>query len=159
MGIDPMRAIALILIGSFAIDRIVTGLFFLLSFNSDLRTSLDPSTVKNPKKKDEAMRTYRLLYAIFGGYLSTVVMAGYMNIRLFASTIVPGSEFIGQYPLLDIFLTGLVLLGGADRLGEALRMLGGSGLPRKKEAPLEIKGTLVLEQAKRGADEASSADA
>ena len=146
MEIDPMRAIALILIGSFAVDRIVAGLFFLLSYSSDLRKSLDPSAVKDPEKQAEATRNYRLLYAIFGGYLGTVVMAGYMHIRLFASTDVPGSEFIGQYPLLDIFLTGLVLLGGADRLGEVLRMLGSSGAPEKKEAPLEIKGKLILEQ-------------
>ena len=146
MEFDPMRTIALILIGSFAIDRIVAGLFFLLSYSSDLRTSLDPSAVIDPGEQAEAMRNYRLLYAIFGGYLGTVVMAGYMHIRLFASTAVPGSEVIGEYPLLDIFLTGLVLLGGADRLAEVLRMLGGSGAPGQKEGPLEIKGKLVLEQ-------------
>ena len=146
MEMDPMRAIALILIGLFAVDRVVAGLFFLLSYSSDLRKSLDPSAVTDPEKQAETMRNYRLLYAIVGGYLGTVVMAGYMQIRLFASTVVPGSEFIGKYPLLDIFLTGLVLLGGADRLAEVLRMLGGSGVPKQKEAPLEITGKLVLEQ-------------
>ena len=146
MEIDATRAIALILIGSFAIDRAVAGLFFLLSYSSDLRKILDPSTFSDPEKEAGAMRNYRLIYSILGGYLGTVVMAGYMNIRLFGSTEVPGTEFIGKYPLLDIVLTGLVLLGGADRLADALRMLGSSGVAKEKDGPIEIKGRLVLEQ-------------
>jgi len=146
MEMDPMRAIALILIGSFALDRIIAGLFFLLSYNSDLRKLLDPSAISDPEKQARAKRNYRLLYAIFGWYLGSVVMAGYMHIRLFSSTVVPGSEFIGKYPLLDIFLTGLVLMAGADRLAEALKLLGGSGVSKQKEAPIEVRGKLVLEQ-------------
>ena len=147
MPIDPIRAIALILIGSFAIDRLVKGLFFLLSYSEDLRESLDPEAVTDPVEKAAAMRNYRLLYAVFGGYLGTVVMAGYMHIRLFAVTAESGTEFIGQYPILDILLTGLVLLGGAEQLAKALGMLGGSaGAVRDQERPVEITGRLVLEQ-------------
>ena len=154
MEFDPIRAVAMILIGSFAIDRVVTGLFFLLSYDPDLRRSLDPSSVTDPREQADAIRDYKLLYAILGGYLGTVVIAGYMNIRLFASTVVPGSEFIGDYPLLDIFLTGLVLLGGADRLAEALKMLGGSGVPSQPDTPLEISGKLILEQSTTRSDDA-----
>ena len=147
MPIDPIRAIALILIGSFAIDRLVKGLFFLLSYSEDLRESLDPEAVTDPDEKAAAMRNYRLLYAIFGGYLGAVVMAGYMHIRLFAVTAQPGTDFIGQYPILDILLTGLILLGGADQLAKALGMLGGPPVAvREEERPLEITGRLVLEQ-------------
>ena len=106
--LDPMRAIALILIGAFAIDRVVAGLFFLLSYSDDLRRTLDPDSVSDPDKKAEAVRNYRLIYALVGGYLGTVVMAGYMNIRLFGSTLATESELFGKYPLLDVFLTDLV---------------------------------------------------
>ena len=156
MDIDPIRAIALILVGAFAIDRIVAGLFFLFSYSEDLRRLLDPSAVTDPREKAAATRNYRLLYAIFGGYLGTVVMAGYMHIRLFAATEIPGTEMIGQYPLLDILLTGLVLLGGADRLAEVLGMLGGSGAAKPQEAPVEIQGTLILERPAAGSDRVSA---
>ncbi len=146
MQFDALQTIALILIGSFAIDRVVSGLFFLLAYNDDLRASLDPSGITDPREQADAKRNYRLLYAIFGGYLSIVVMAGYMNLRLFSTAAVPGAEVIGQYQLLDIVLTGLVLLGGADRLAEFLKMPGTSGGATQPEAPLEIRGTLVLQQ-------------
>ena len=51
MPIDPIRAIALILIGSFAIDRLVKGLFFLLSYSEDLRESLDRRQLRIPMRR------------------------------------------------------------------------------------------------------------
>jgi hypothetical protein len=148
MKIDPMKAIALILIGAFVIDRIVAGLFFLLSYSEELRDFLDPSSVEDPSERAAALRNYRLLYAIFGGYLGTVVLAGYMGVRVFSTGAVQGAEFIGQYPLLDILVTGLILLGGADRLSEALRLLGsGSGsIATSKDKPLELTGKFVVER-------------
>ena len=154
MQFDAIQSIALILIGAFAIDRVVSGLFFLMSYSDDLRASLDPSAVTDPRERADAIRNYRLLYAIVGGYLGTVVMAGYMNIRLFSAELVPGSDVIGQYPLLDIVLTGLVLLGGADRVAEVLKMLGASGASSQQNAPLEVKGTLVLQQPRVNGEDA-----
>ena len=151
-----MREIGIILIASFAIDRIVTGLFYLLSYNSELRALLDPDSVENPALKAGATRLYRLIYAVCAGYLGIIVVAGVMGIRL---SKIAGLELDPQAgpatsDLLDILITGLLLTGGADRLAEGLKLYSGS--PAKPaQAPIEITGKVVLEQETARAERAA----
>lgn len=142
-----MREIGIVLIASFAIDRIVTGLFFLLSFVPELRPIVDPESIEDPAAKASAMRNYRVLYAIVAGYLATVVLAGQLGIRLSAITgLLPDAKSgEGWSSFLDILLTGLLLVGGADRLSEALKLAVG-GDEKKSKTPIEITGKVVLEQ-------------
>lgn len=146
--IDGVSALALILIASFAIDRITQGLLFVLSFSRAWRTRIpDEESAARPQLKKRS----RLAYLLIAGLLSTVVIAGYGKIRLFASMGFPGIN-----PLLDALLTGLVLVGGADRTEGILKGLGGGeGAPRAP-APLQITGTLTLvdREAMRDAGEA-----
>lgn len=141
-----MGAIAVILIASFAIDRIVGGLFFLLSYSEDLRPLIggdSPTAEPDPL----AARTRRLIYALTGGYLGTVVIAGIMRVRLFEVVQIAMPE--KPNALLDTLLTGLILAAGADRLAEALKLFGEGGAAGKKsERPIEITGKLVLEHEK-----------
>lgn len=143
-----MNVIAVILIAAFAIDRIVNGVFFLLSFSPDLRDLLQTPKVEGTGQNASAERMRRLIYGVFAWYLGTIVIAGYMNIRLFAFTgaMVTGETALGNYPLLDILMTGLVLMGGADRLAEAMKLLGSKYSSEANQKPLELKGTLILEQ-------------
>jgi hypothetical protein len=143
-----MREIGIILIASFAIDRVVTGFFFLLSFNPDLRSILEPDSVKDPDAKAEAQRVYRLIYAIFAGYLGTIVFAGEMGHRLSSITGVALNPKAGDAwgTFLDILLTGLLLAGGADRLADAMKLRAGRE-EKQPKTPIEITGKVVLEQA------------
>jgi len=140
-----MGAIGVILIASFAIDRIVTGLFFLLSYSKDLHPLVAEDSAVGGPKDGRAAKTRRLIYTLIGGYLGTVIIAGILNVRLFAMTkfALPDQT---PSPLLDTLMTGLILAGGADRLAEALKLFGGSPPERKSDRPIEITGRLVLEQ-------------
>ena len=141
-----MREVGVILIASFAIDRMVTGLFFLLSFHPDLRAVLDPDSLPDPAAKEDATRLCRLIYAVCAGYLSIVIVAGMMGIRLSKITGLELDPNAGSVmsTMLDVVVTGLLLIGGADRLAEALKLYGGK--ESKPQAPIEITGKVVLEQ-------------
>jgi TctA family transporter len=125
--LDGVSAIAMILIGSFAIDRIVTALLFLLSF-----VRLAPEAAVHERR-------YKLIYYCLAGVLGIVVLGYYGQVRVLTAL------GIRIEPLIDTLLTGIVLVGGADRIAELLKAPGAE--PRKEEPqPIEITGKLVLEE-------------
>ena len=141
-----MREVGIILIASFAIDRIVTGIFYVLSYSPELRTILDPDSISDPGARASAAKLYRLVYSVCAGYLGIVIVASEMGIRLSKISGIPvdlpGGPVMGN--VLDVVVTGLLLVGGADRLAEALKLFGGDAKPAK--APLEITGKVIFEQ-------------
>jgi hypothetical protein len=139
-----MAAIVLILVAAFAIDRLVTGLFFLLSFSDELR----PLIGEDPAHPDEhATRVRRLIYALVAGYLGIVVIAGILKVRLFEMMQTTAIGDVKPNALVDTLLTGLIMAGGADRLAELLKAYGGGGEKKGGDKPIEVTGKLVLEQA------------
>lgn len=142
MQLTPVEAIAAILIASFAIDRIVAGLFFVLSYNDHLRPMLNPASIPDAAAREVATRDYRVLYTAFAAYLGMIVVAGFMGLRVFAST----QRAQSVSPVLDVLLTGLLLAGGADRIADALKMFGGPEVKKRSEQPIEITGRLLLER-------------
>lgn len=138
-----MSAITVILIAAFAIDRLVAGLFFLLSFSADLRPLVVEDTV-NPHPR--AARAQRLIYAVVSGYLGVVVVAGIMKVHLFEMTQIAAPGVPRPNPLLDTLMSGMIMAAGADRLSELVKTFGekkGGG-----EKPVEITGRIVLEQSR-----------
>ncbi len=143
-----MSAITVILIAAFAIDRVVAGLFFLLSFSPDLR----PLIVEDAANPDQrASRARRLIYALVAGYLGVVVVAGILKVHIFEMTQIAAPGVPRPNPLLDTLLSGMIIAAGADRLSELVKTFGESGGKKGGgEKPIEITGKLVLEQS-RGA--------
>ena len=133
----------------------MTGLFFLLSFNAELASALDPDSVEDAAQRGRALRSYRMIYAIVAGYLSIVFVAGLMGVRLSAITGLAPDPKAGPVmnDLLDILLTGLLLVGGADRLADALKLFKGEGA-KTSHAPIEITGRVILQQEGVKADKA-----
>ncbi len=125
--LDGVSAVALILIASFAIDRIVTALLFLLSF-----VRLVPEAAADERK-------YKLIYFGLAGLLGTVVLAHYGQVRVLTAL------GIRIEPLIDTILTGIVLVGGADRIAELLKPPGAES-QKEESQPIEITGKLILEE-------------
>jgi hypothetical protein len=123
--LDGVTIITLILIASFAIDRIVTAILFLLSF-----AGLAPDAATEKK--------YKLMYFVLAGGFGIGVLAIWGQIRVL--------KLLGLTadPWLDTFLTGIVLVGGADRIASLIKLPGG-GDPKPAPQPIEITGKLVLE--------------
>ncbi len=122
--IDGVSAIALILIGSFAIDRIVTALMFLLSF-----VKLAPEPAND--------RKYKLMYYSLATALAAVILY-YGHLRVLSAM------KIEIDPLVDMVITGIVLVGGADSIAGLLKVPAGDA-PEAKPQPIEVTGKLMLD--------------
>ena len=140
MKIDGISAIAIILIASFAIDRIVTGSLFLLCFVKYWTKYFpDPATLQ-PDARLAAERKQKLAYFGLSGILGIALLSGYGKLRIFSV-----SGFPDVPAWLDTVVTGLILVGGADRMAALLS--GGSPFGEQKtpHQPIEISGKITLE--------------
>jgi len=134
--LDGLNLIVLILIFSFAIDRIVTAFMFLMSFTSALQ---DPALEKDLVKRAAKEKRFKLLYFICAGFIAILVLIAYPQVRLLQAL---GASMSGA---LDILLTGIVYVGGADRISSLLKIPSESKVPAAESRPLKIEGKLTLE--------------
>ncbi len=139
MKIDGISAIAVILIASFAIDRVVTGLLFLLSFVKSWRQYFPDPTAQEGEERAASERKLKLAYFVFAGILGIALLGGYGKMRIFAASGFPDVPW-----WLDALATGLILMGGADRVAAFLNMGGPLG-EKAAPQPIQISGKIVLE--------------
>jgi hypothetical protein len=132
-----MSVIAFVLLLAFAIDRMVTGLLFVLSYLPRWRRLCpDPVRVADAGQKALAERAQKIAFVIFAGILSSMVL------WLVGSGILHQVGF--KEGRLDTFLTALILMGGAERVSEISKSFGSA--TAVSEPPIQIKGTLTLEE-------------
>lgn len=139
--IDGLTAIAVILIAAFAIDRIATGILFGLSYLGPwVRTFPDPLSVADGNERRMAEKKQKLAYFVLAGIFAIVVLAGFGNLRIFTQLGFKMNAF------LDVIVTGLIMVGGSDRIAAILKLSGGPGADQPTSRPIEITGKLVLEE-------------
>ena len=145
MRIDGISAVAVILIASFAVDRITTGtLFFLSMIKPWNRLFPDPETIPEPAGRIKEEKKQKMLFFSLAAVFSALVIAYFGKVRIFQALGFPTN------PILDSIITGLVLVAGADRLSGVWQLGAfGKGGP-VKQPPIEIKGRLVLEEKEPG---------
>jgi hypothetical protein len=134
--IDGVSALAAILIASFAIDRVTTGILALLSWLRGRRRH-EPDVPGATTAGGQ-----RMPYFVIAGVLGAVVLGGFGDVRVLAAL-----GFVSVNPYLDALITGLVLMVGADRASDLLQRFDvpGAGGSKKPAAPIEVTGKLVLE--------------
>ncbi|HLG14015.1 MAG TPA: hypothetical protein VJH03_05715 [Blastocatellia bacterium] len=137
MKIDGVTALALVVIASFAIDRIVTAILFLGSFAGIVP---DPDLRESGPERVRAAKAYKLIYFILAGGLGVVVLAYFGNVRILRAMGIQEAT-----PLVDTLVTGLLLMGGAERLSQFIQSPGGSSEEKSAARPIEVTGTLKLE--------------
>ena len=137
--IDGVSAVAVVLIASFAVDRLVTAILFLLSYHQGWKRKFpDPAQQPEGEPREKAARNRKLAYFCIGAALAIPLIAGFGKIRMLAALGFPTNQY------LDILVTGLILIGGSDRVAEMLK-LGGSGEAKSEAKPLNITGRLIIE--------------
>ncbi len=146
--IDGFSALALVVVVAFAIDRLVRGLLFALSYLPLwARRFPDPALDGGPESAP-AERNRRLIYFAFAGSLAVIALAWVGGVRILAAL-----GFVNVNPWLDVLVTGLILAGGAERTEHILRSVGasGAGAETKQSAPIEITGRLmVTDESRKG---------
>src|SRR5258708_7567056 len=139
---DPkwITVIAMIVIGSFAIDRIVSVILY--PFFREPPTPLnstDEEIKRERQAKYERDWNYKRLYFIMSGILTIVLLISWDKMRLLEGLGYPPNP----NPFLDFLLTGIVLVGGADRLG-GLKSGEGSPAAEPEAKPLKVTGQITL---------------
>ena len=134
-----VSVIAFVVLLSFAIDRVVAGILFVFSWSSQWRHLCpDPAEIEDPHEKAAAVRAQKTAYFILAGMFSIVVL-----------TLVKGGVFgqMGMMPhSMDLFLSALVLMGGAERVSAFSSAMHPAVPAAAAEPPLKITGTLTLEE-------------
>jgi hypothetical protein len=139
---DPkwITVLAMLVIGSFAIDRIVSAVLF--PFFRDPPKVPKSTPEENQKELDRKYNLetkYKLYYFILAAALAIIVLASWGKIRVLAGLGYPPDP----NPFLDAILTGIVLVGGADRLAD-LKPAGAAPAPEPEQKPLQVTGQLYL---------------
>jgi hypothetical protein len=130
----------MVLLGAFAIDRIVTALLFLLDFIPSWRRIFpDPALAADVSSRSAAEKRLKLVYFAFAIPIGVLLIRSYPKALLLTALGIPASAFA------DHLFTLLVLVGGADRISE---LLGSSAIKgsQSSEAPIRVTGTLTLEE-------------
>jgi len=144
MNIGAGNVLVLIFVVSFVIDRIVTGLLFLLSYDTPwnrlARFFPDPRILEDAKTRVQAEKRQKLAYFIFSFLFAIVVLVYFGEIRILKA--------LGFETPLDFIVTAVALIAGADVLAKVLEMSGVGGKEAPTPRPIEITGSLVLEEGK-----------
>lgn len=144
---DGISVTALMALAAFAVERVTTGILFLLSYYSRRwrDTFPDPDTVSDSAKRAKARQGYKLVYFTLAGALVLVVVGLSPQIRILNALNL-------QAPvLLDVGLTCLVLVAGSDRIGEFVKGAGGEDAAQPSK-PVEIVGRVILEDSSAPAE-------
>jgi hypothetical protein len=140
--VDGFSAIALVLVVSFAIDRLVRGLLFVLSYSSAWARRFPDPAFNNGPVSAEAERNRRLIYFVLAGSLGMIALGWVGQVRILSAL---GFTNVNRW--LDILVTGLILAGGAERTEQVLKSLGASGgsTEAASREPIEIRGKLTID--------------
>ena len=92
-----------------------------------------------------AIKKHKLVYFVLAGMLAIPLLSWYGGIRIFS---VLGYPLID--PVLDSIATGLILVGGSDRIAAMIKITGVSGASQTPSQPIEITGKLFLQDETSG---------
>ncbi len=140
-SIGGVGTLVLILVLSFAIERVVKAILFLLSFVGPwTRWVPDPLTLEDATGRTKADRKQKLIYYTFAGFLGLIVVAIYGNVRVFRALGYQAGNVV-----LDAITTGIILMAGSDFISKLMQMSGIGGGAESSTQPIEITGKLILE--------------
>ncbi len=188
-AVSGLTVITLILVLSFAIDRIVAASLFLLSFSAAWnRRFPEPTLMESPGELFDAEKRRKLIYFLLAGTLAVGILIFADHVRVLTAlgfkstksdvgvlptasptpTASPGQtpsptastsaspspgnlsslpeDTYWPFSILDFVVTGLILVGGADRIEHLFKLpSGGGGGSRDESKPLEIKGKITID--------------
>jgi hypothetical protein len=137
---DGVNVIAVLVIASFAIDRTVAAVLFIVGFFGAGAQSLADA---DPALATAAARKRKLVYFLLAGALCAAVLIELPNFRVLNTLGFAANR------TLDFFVTGLIVLGGSDRMADLLGKVPGAAAvepPPPPPKPIEVSGRLILEE-------------
>jgi hypothetical protein len=143
---NATSVLVLILVLSFATDRLVKGLLFLLAqIPPWARRFPDPRLIADKQQQIVAADRTKLIYAVLVALIAGAAVIAYQDLRIIRMLSGP------QVPrAIDVLVTVIVVMGGSDLVSRILQISGmgeiGAGTAGTgQNQPVEISGRLVLE--------------
>lgn len=147
--VNATSALVLILILSFAADRVARGVLMGLSLLPTWRARFpDPAGLEDKAAKAEATRRRTIAYTVIVGGLAGLILWLYQDIRLIG--LLTGQRDIA---VVDIVVSAVVIMGGSDLISRIAGLSGiNEAMPLRgpQSAPVEISGRIELENTERG---------
>jgi hypothetical protein len=138
MNHDGVSVTALMVLVAFAVERVTKGILFLLTpVKAWQRFLSGPPSIDDRAR--EAERRQKLAYFAFAGILALIVVLASPKMRVLYAL------DMNAPMLLDAGLTWLVLVAGADRIGDLVQDKRGA-VVEKPPKPLQVEGTLILKE-------------
>ncbi len=132
---DAVSVTALVVLVAFAIERVTTSVLFIVPQRWRKVLRIDSEV---EAKRGEAERRYKLYYYSLASVLALAVLLLSPGMRVLQALEVDAS------PILDIGLTCLILVAGADRIGTFFESKGAH--VEEEPKPIQIEGTLMLKE-------------
>jgi hypothetical protein len=136
---DGLGALALIVVASFVIDRVVSAVLF---FALLVHMIPDAESMEAGPKRLTAKRIYKLLYFLLAALLVIGVLYSFPSIRILKQM------GVTELPTaLDLLVTGLLFVGGAEKLSQFIQAPGGAdekAAPQPEPPPVRVEGSLTL---------------
>src|SRR5579859_2025861 len=140
MNHDGISVTAMIVLASFAIERLKAGVLFLVSGPESWQKIFpDPALLQNGRERSRAQRKVKVLEFVVAGILAMAALGLLPGVRILEALGVQGSG-----DLLDFALTWLVLTAGADQLGDLLKSRSDSADSIPQPQQIVITGDLQL---------------
>lgn len=143
---NATSALVLILVLSFAADRVAKALLFILSLSPLFsRVFPEPKLVADGEKRVRAARRGLILYTLVVGTVAGAAVYFFPEIRVIEMLSGPQT-----HAFIDVVVTVIVVMGGSDLVGRIVQVSGlGEGTaasgPVGRNEPIEISGRLTLE--------------
>jgi hypothetical protein len=139
MPLDGVSALALLLLSSFVVERVVSAALFVLP---TLGVLPDPARVEAPSERAAVERKYTYFRFFLSAILAAAILWQWPSLRILALF----SQLSGQVPgWLDPAITWVVLLGGADRIAAMVKLPSGPAVEKTEEQPIAVTGKLTLD--------------
>ena len=136
---EAINVVAIIVIASFAIERVTSGLLFLLSFFKPWQRFVpDPF----PSDALESAKYQKREKVAYYGIAGTIVLVLVLSVRDLS---VLSALSINAPRLLDLAVSWLVLVAGSDRIFELVARNQGMTSSGKETRPLMVSGKLTIE--------------
>jgi hypothetical protein len=143
---DGINLLTILLIASFAIERLSAGILFLLQL---FHLIADPNLVEDAAQRAQVKRRYILCHFVVSGILVIFVLLYMGDFRFLDALGLGNRTDLSHVPVfLDHLLLAVVLVGGAEQMSAFLKMVGapGGGADGRGAQPVEVKGKLILEE-------------
>jgi len=152
MPLDGVSVVALLLLAAFVIERVVSAVLFVLPTVGicleATQIEVVPSQTEAERQRHELwlkqrerrrQRTIAYLRFFLSGAFAAAIIWQYPTLQVL--------HLFGLKPAnwLDWLVTGVVLLGGAERIAAFVKPPQAVPQGKAKEPPVEVTGTLTLE--------------